>query len=133
MSNFSPTILVVNIAHQLDPMLLIELDPMLLIEFDPTSLIELDPTSLTGLDVQLFADAFNGQVRLEALVCDNIACGHAHLATQSGELFLCCAPFLFAWYVYFFLLGTSISFYLVLLFLFFLLHLWRYTAVYTVK
>ena len=54
MSNFSPTILVVNIAHQLNPTLLIELDPMLLIEFNPTS--------LTGLDVQLFTNAFNGQV-----------------------------------------------------------------------
>jgi len=94
MSNFSPTVLVTNVAHQLDP----------------TSFIELDPTSLTGLDVQLFANAFNGQIRLEAPVCDNIACGRAHLATQSDELFLCCAPFLFAWYVYFFLLGTSISF-----------------------
>ena len=85
---------------------------------------QLDPTSLTGLDVQLFADAFNGQVRLEALVCDNIACGHAHLATQStpqqccvstqctltGELFLCCGSFLFTWYFYFFLLCTCISF-----------------------
>src|SRR5258707_438780 len=84
----------------------------------------------TGPDVQLFANAFNGQVRLEAPVCDNIACGRAHLATQStpqqhcvstqcmltGELFLCCGPFLFTWYFYFFLL-----------------HLWRYTAVYTVK
>ncbi len=100
MSNFSPTVLVTNVAHQLDP----------------TSFIELDPTSLTGLDVQLFANAFNGQVRLEAPVCDNIACGRAHLGTQStaqqrcvstqcmltGELFLCCGPFLFTRYFYFF-------------------------------
>ncbi len=64
MSNFSPTVLVINVAHQLNPTslielnptLLIELDPMSLIEFDPTSLIELYPMSLTGLDVQLFAN-----------------------------------------------------------------------------
>ena len=40
MSNFSPTALVTNVAHQLDP----------------TSFIKLNPMSLTGLDVQLFTN-----------------------------------------------------------------------------